>query len=231
MISILVLGFLLGMRHALEADHLAAVATLASRSRSTRHATVLGVVWGFGHTVTLFLVCSAALFMDAVVPESMARWLEAAVGVMLVLLGLDLLRRMVRERIHFHSHSHNDGTVHFHAHSHAGAPVPHPVKHEHEHVSDFPIRALYVGLIHGLAGSAALILLALGQVASPWVGLIYVGLFGLGSIVGMGVLTLVISLPLRSVRKFTSLYNGMQTTVGVATVVIGGVLVYQSTVV
>ncbi len=232
MTTILALGFLLGMRHALEADHLAAVASLASRCRSSRQATVLGMVWGLGHTITLFVACSAALFLDAVVPESMARMLEAAVGVMLLLLGFDLFRRMIRERVHFHTHRHHDGTVHFHAHAHAGSSEPHDAAnaHDHEHLYEptFPARALYVGLVHGLAGSAALILLALGEVTSPWLGMVYVGLFGIGSVIGMGVLTAIISLPLRGARRINSLYNGLQTVLGVTTIAVGVALIYQT---
>lgn len=227
MSAILILGFLLGMRHALDADHIAAVASLASRSHSSYHAVLQGVVWGVGHTAILFLVCSAALFLDAVMSERLAQGLEAAVGMMLILLGLDLVRRLWRENIHFHTHRHADGTVHFHAHSHAKDDRPHTLHHEHEHPRHFPRRALYVGLMHGLAGSAALILLTMGTVASPFIGLVYVGLFGLGSIGGMAVLSLAISVPLRCARKFTRVYNSLQATVAAATITIGGLLVYE----
>lgn len=232
MSSILVLGFLLGMRHALEADHIAAVATLATRSRSARQAVLQGVVWGLGHTITLFLACSAALFLETVVPERLARGLEGTVGAMLIVLGMDLLRRMWRDRIHFHAHRHDDGTAHVHAHSHAGDAGPRTMHqgrmHEHEHSRQFPARALYVGLMHGLAGSAALILLTLTTIGSPVTGLIYVGLFGIGSICGMAVLSAAISVPLRSARRFTWLYTGAQATVGLTTIVIGSVLVYEN---
>lgn len=228
MIEILVLGFLLGMRHSLEADHVAAVATLATRSLDTRHAVFQGAAWGLGHTITLFLACSLVLFLDTVVPDRLAQGLEAAVGVMLILLGADLVRRMVRERIHFHKHRHGDGTVHFHAHSHAGETGPHELHHEHEHPAHFPTRALCVGLMHGLAGSAALILLVLSSVASPLTGMLYVALFGVGSIAGMALLSLAISFPLRSARRFTWLHNAAQALVGCATIAVGGVLLYES---
>lgn len=228
MSAILVLGFLLGMRHALEADHVAAVATLAARSRGGRQAFFQGAAWGLGHTVTLFLACSVALFADALVPERLAQGLETAVGAMLILLGADLLRRLWRDRIHFHTHRHGDGTLHFHAHSHAGDTAAHGAHHRHHHPRRFPARAFYVGLMHGLAGSAALIVVTLTTVASPVTGLVYVGLFGLGSIGGMAVLSLVISVPLRSARKFTWLHNGLQGALGVVTVLVGGVLIYEN---
>lgn len=228
MSSILFLGFLLGMRHALEADHVAAVATLTAKNQGPRQAMLQGAVWGLGHTIMLFLACSLVLFLDTVVPERIAQSLEAAVGVMLIVLGVDLVRRLVRERIHFHVHRHDDGTVHFHAHSHKNDPLPHTVHHDHEHPRRFPTRALCVGLMHGMAGSAALILLTLGTVASPATGLAYVALFGVGSIGGMALLSLAISMPLRGARQCTWLYTGLQAAVGVATIGIGIALTYQN---
>lgn len=228
MSSLLLLGFLLGMRHALEADHIAAVATLATRSGSYRHVMFQGAVWGLGHTLTLLLACSVVLFLDTVIPARFAQGLEAVVGAMLILLGADLLRRMLRDRVHLHTHRHDDGTAHFHAHSHAGEPSAHTLDHQHAHARRFPARALYVGMIHGLAGSAALILLTLSTVSSPLTGLIYVGLFGVGSICGMALLSLVISVPLRSTRHFALLHHALQVTVGLATIAIGGMLVYQN---
>lgn len=226
MSEILILGFLIGMRHALEADHIAAVASLATRTHSIRQAVFQGTIWGLGHTITLFLVCSAVLLLETAVPGDLAQGLEMAVGVMLILLGTDVVLRMLRKRVHFHIHQHFDGTVHFHAHSHTGDSEP--AHHEHEHSRHFPTRALCVGLMHGLAGSAALIIITLGTVASTVTGLIYVALFGIGSIGGMAILSLAISVPLRGARHFTWLHNGTQATVGLATMAIGTTLVYEN---
>ena len=106
MISILLLGLLLGMKHAIEADHVAALATLATRSQSLAQTVKLGAVWGLGHTLTLLLFGGLVLALDLVMPERLAQALEFAVGIMLVLLGLDVLRRISRERVHFHIHRH-----------------------------------------------------------------------------------------------------------------------------
>ncbi len=232
MITLLVLGFLLGMRHALEADHVAAVASLASEGRSFRQAAREGAVWGLGHTLTLFAFGSLVIVMDAAVPERMAQGLEMAVAVMLVLLGADVLRRVVRDRVHFHAHRHGPDKVHFHAHSHQGERHHDPSHHDHEHPSGFPLRALLVGLVHGMAGSAALVLLTLETIASPWLGLVYIALFGFGSIAGMAVLSLAIAVPLRySARGLTWLHNGLRTTVGVATVALGVVTILNSSLV
>lgn len=228
MTTILILGFLLGMHHAMEADHVAAVASLSTRSATIGQTVCQGVAWGLGHTITLFLASSVVLFLDTVIPKMMAQALETAVGLMLIILGADVLRRLWQARIHFHVHRHPDGTVHFHAHSHKGDARHDPLHHEHTHRPGFPVRALCVGMVHGMAGSAALILVALETTMSPSIGLIYVALFGLGSIGGMALLSAVIALPLRSARGYTWLHNSLQGTVGIVTVVIGTLLMYEN---
>ena len=169
MATILFFGFLIGMRHALEADHVAAVATLASRSSSLRQSLRLGAIWGLGHSATLFAVGGAVLLADAVVSTEVARWLEGLVGVMLIFLGADVIRRMLRDRVHFHFHRHGS-VLHFHAHSHRDGRQHDNSAHEHEHLRGLTGRALVVGLIHGLAGTAALVLLTLEAMESFWMG-------------------------------------------------------------
>ena len=227
--SILALGFLLGMRHATDADHLAAVATLATRSRSVSHTVLQGVAWGTGHTLTLMLFGGAVLVAGAVVPARAAQALELAVGVMLVLLGADALYRLRRQRIHFHAHRHAGGVAHFHAHSHRGEGAPHdPARHEHPHPRGFPARALLVGMVHGMAGSAALVLLSLEALRSPAWGLVYIAIFGLGSILGMAALSAAIAVPLRlSSRRLTRAHDGLTAAVGLATLLIGCFIVYR----
>ena len=220
-------GFLLGMRHAVEADHVAALASLSTRPTSWVHAVRIGAVWGLGHTLTLFIVGTIVLLADTVVPERIAWGLELAVGVMLVGLGADVLRRLLRDRVHFHVHvhAHDNGTTHFHAHSHAEENG-----HCHEHGHGFPGRALVVGLTHGMAGSAALVLLAIAKAPSVAMGILYIGVFGAGSILGMALLSVAISMPLRySARLITSksFHNGLQGIVGVATVLIGFLLISE----
>lgn len=232
MTSILLIGFLLGMRHAIESDHVAAVASLATRRPTLRHAVLQGAVWGIGHTLTLFIACSAVLLLDSVMPERVVEGIEAAVGVMLVLLGSDVLRRLWHERIHFHVHHHGDGTVHLHAHSHKGEKLHDPRRHRHAHPEGFPLRALCIGMMHGLAGSAALLLLTVDGIAAPLAGLVYVALFGIGSIAGMALLSAVIAVPLQwSAQSITWLHNGLQGAVGVVTITVGSLLLYQSPVI
>jgi ABC-type nickel/cobalt efflux system permease component RcnA len=227
MISIIFLGFLIGMQHAMEADHIAAVASLATRNRSLKDTVRQGVSWGLGHALTLFLFGGLVVVMDTVVSERVAQGLELAVGFMLVLLGLDVIRRLISERIHFHSHHHGE-TVHFHAHSHGPGREHDADPHHHEHPGKFPLRALLVGIMHGMAGSAALIILALNSVTSITQGLLYIAMFGIGSILGMAALAMVISLPLRyTSRSLTWAHNGLKALVGVVTIGLGCLLIFE----
>jgi ABC-type nickel/cobalt efflux system permease component RcnA len=216
--TVLLFGLLFGMQHALEADHLAAVATLVTREKDTRRAVRQGVFWGLGHTLTLLLFGGVVMVIGVVLSERWVHGLEGAVGVMLVLLGLDLLRRLWRERVHFHAHTHAPAEAaasldiptaaqHFHAHSHRDDTTPHDRhQHRHEH-RPLPLRALLVGMVHGLAGSAALVLLTLQQVRDPWIGLLYVVLFGLGSVAGMAALSWAVALPMRLTATHLGRYH------------------------
>jgi hypothetical protein len=200
MISAMLLGLLLGMRHALEADHIAAVASLVVSSRSTRISLLHGAAWGVGHTMTLMVVGTFVILTHSAFSTTTAVVLEGCVGLMLIALGLDVARRMVRDRIHLHLHEHPGGVRHFHAHSHTGASIAHQHDgHEHRHLGGephgFPKRAVFVGLMHGLAGSAALVVWALRTTDSVGLGLLYMALFGLGSVIGMALLSATIAMP------------------------------------
>ena len=239
MFSILALGFLIGMRHTLEADHVAAVAALTARAGSVRNAVPLGLAWGAGHTVTLTAFALAVLVLEAAIPIQLAGYLELAVGVMLIALGADVLVRLARDRIHFHVHRHGSGVVHFHAHSHANettrAAARRPQNHDHGsrsahdhgHPRGFKVRAFLVGIMHGMAGSAALIVLSLQTAPSTAAGLTTIALFGVGSRLGMGMLTAVIAWPLgRWGRTLTWLHNGAKAGVGTLTIALGaGILI------
>ena len=221
MFGILGLGFLLGMQHALEADHIAAVSSIAARRTDIGDIVRHGLTWGLGHTLTLFVFAGAAILLGRAIPENFARPLEAAVGLMLVGLGAHVLWRLWRDRVHFHAHGHGDGTVHVHAHSHTGETLPH-ARAAHAHAHGFRWRTLLVGLMHGMSGSAALLLLAVSQASSPAAGLGYVALFGVGSMIGMGALSMVIAVPLAvSARWLTWSNSALQGAVGVVTVAIG----------
>jgi len=226
--SILLIGLLLGMKHATEADHLAAVATLATRQNSLAQTMKQGVAWGIGHTLTLMLFGGIVLGLGKSIPQHMAQGLELAVGLMLIALGGDVFRRLMRQRVHLHVHIHDNGVQHVHGHSHL-CEGPHPLSHHrHPHGPGLPLRALAVGMMHGMAGSAALVLLSLEAAPSFSLGLIYIALFGVGSIVGMALLSLAIAVPLRlSARYLGWLYTGMTGLVGGFTCALGVFMVYQ----
>ncbi|MCH7865701.1 MAG: urease accessory protein, partial [Proteobacteria bacterium] len=186
MASILFLGFFIGMHHALEADHVAAVASIASGEKSVQRIVRHGVVWGMGHTLTLLVFGGGAVLLGAAMPETLAHGLETAVGFMLIFLGGHVLYRLARDRVHFHIHRHHDGVSHLHAHSHRGEPRRHdPDRHQHEHQGRLPLRTLLVGMMHGMAGSAALLVLTAASVGPAPLVLLYVALVGAGSIIGM----------------------------------------------
>jgi high-affinity nickel permease len=228
MFGILGLGFLLGMQHALEADHIAAVSSIAARRTDVGDIVKHGLTWGLGHTLTLFIFAGVAILLGRAIPEHVARPIETAVGIMLVGLGAHVLWRLWRDRVHFHKHSHGDGTVHIHAHSHASETVAH-ARAPHAHGHGFRWRTLLVGLMHGMAGSAALLVLAATQASSPAIGLGYVALFGIGSMIGMGALSSVIAVPLAvSARWLTWANRSLQGAVGVVTIAIGVATIYTT---
>jgi hypothetical protein len=228
MFGILGIGFLLGMQHALEADHIAAVSSITARRTDVRDIAKHGLTWGLGHTLTLFVFAGAAILLGHAIPEDLARPLEGAVGIMLVGLGAHVLWRLWRDRVHFHRHGHGDGTEHIHVHSHANEAIPHQ-KSAHLHQHGFRWRTLLLGSMHGMAGSAALLVLAISQVANAAYGMFYVLLFGIGSMLGMGALSVVITVPLAvSARWLTWANRGLQAGIGVITIGIGCVTIYST---
>jgi len=221
MIPILLLGLLVGMKHALEADHVAAVATLATRSASLGERVKLAGMWGLGHAGTLMLFGGTVLALGVSLPDRVARTFEGVVGLMLVALGLDVLRRLRRRGVHFHRHRHGDGRQHLHAHAHDSGTAP-AGAHDHEHARGLPLRALLVGTMHGLAGSAALVLLSLELTRSTAQALLYLAAFGIGSVAGMAALSLAISLPLRVASgRFGTAWRLVEGALGVVTVALG----------
>ncbi len=203
-LAILPLGFLIGITHAFEADHLAAVTALQYNRKGRIAIAVRGAIWGFGHTFSLLLVSAAVFLLGLTMTGRLEAGLEFAVGVMIVAIGANVLWRLRREKIHMHVHSHDDNR-HIHFHSHAKENVPHSQStHTHKHKS----RAvsgkgviLGVGMVHGLAGSGAFLVLMSATADTFAQALTYVLVFGLGTILGMGFLTLIISLPLNYMQR------------------------------
>jgi sulfite exporter TauE/SafE len=212
------LGLLLGIQHALDPDHLIAVSTIVSEHRNFKWASLIGAFWGLGHTTTLFIVGLIVIGLRVTIPPRLGSGLELLVAVMLVILGLNVLRKCFGpERVHLHTHSHNPEThTHFHVHEVPGQD------HAHPHPFKAMRRPFIVGMVHGLAGSAALMLLVLSTIESPFGGLVYIVIFGLGSVGGMLLLSGIISLPfILTAQRFTVMNRWIRVVAGVASVTFG----------
>ena len=191
------LGFVLGLKHALDGDHLAAVSTFVTEERSLLRSSLIGVFWGLGHTGALLVFGLTIAACRVVVSPSISRFLEFLVGCMLIVLGANVLRKLAAgHAIHVHSHEH-DGVRHSHPHVHLGRP-----DHvHHHHVLRVGGRPFIVGVVHGLAGTAAVMLLVVGAIPSLFLAAGYILIFGVGSIGGMVAISLLMSLPLALAAK------------------------------
>lgn len=222
---ILSLGLVFGLKHATEVDHVVAVTTIVSRHKNVFRSAVVGGLWGMGHTVSLLVVAVIVLSLRIAIPEVVSAWLEFGVALMIIGLGVSALWRALRKSGHVHVHKHDhDGLSHTHVHFHE-----HETRHEpaarsrHSHnVSRVGWKPVLVGMVHGLAGSGALTLLVLTQIGSPWLGLLYVLTFGLGSIVGMLLMSALIGLPFAvASAKLTHIHHGLQTAAAVLSICFG----------
>jgi sulfite exporter TauE/SafE len=214
----LALGFVLGLKHALDADHLVAVSTIVGRERSVWKSSIVGAVWGMGHTASLFIAAVAVILLKLTISPRVALTLEFGVGLMLILLGLDLVRRVITGEISIHSHSHADGDAE-HAHLHVHTDALAAADESHHPVGKRPF---WVGLVHGFAGSAALMLFVLTTITSPWMGLLYVLVFGAGTIGGMLVMSAIIGLPFALAnRVFSGIVGKIQFAAGLGSLGFG----------
>jgi ABC-type nickel/cobalt efflux system permease component RcnA len=202
------LGFALGIRHALDPDHLVAVSTIVSRHKSVVRSSIVGAFWGVGHTASLLICGIIVLALRLRIPDSVVAAAERAVAVMLVLLGVNALWRAIRSsKVHAHFHTH-EGRRHIHFHAHQAQSQG---SHDHRHVFEMGLRSLLIGMVHGLAGTGALMILVIAAAPSLLAGSIYILLFGLGSIAGMLILSSAISIPfVVSARFFQAFNSGLQ---------------------
>jgi high-affinity nickel permease len=217
LVTALGLGLLLGLRHALDADHVAAVSTLVSRERGLVRACLLGAFWGAGHTLALLGAGIAVIAFKLTITPGVEEALERTVGLVLVLLGGHvLLRALGGLRVHGHEHTH-DGVAHRHAHLHVGSSDA-----AHVHLIQLGGRPFVVGLLHGLAGSAALTLLVLGTIPSPIGALAYIVVFGVGSTAGMLLLSGLVGLPVAlAAHGAHRLQTAIQVVAGIGSAALG----------
>lgn len=206
-LTALALGFLLGMRHATDADHVVAVATIVARERRLLAALRIGTLWGIGHTATILLVGGAIVAFGLVVPPELGLSLELSVGVMLILLGALNVAWAARRNASSRSNGAGDN---------AGALL------------GARLQPLLIGSVHGLAGSAAIALLVLTTLRDTAFALVYLAVFGLGSVLGMALLTSAMAAPLAlASRRFTSFTRHLAGVSGAVSILFGLFLVYQ----
>ena len=228
--ALLAFGLVFGLKHATEVDHVVAVSTIVSEHRNVWRSALVGGLWGLGHTASLIIVGVLVLVFRVAIPQRVANWLEFGVALMIIALGVLAITRVLRKRadIHLHRHIHDGQShvhVHFHEHGteHASAVSSDASSLRHSHaIARIGFKPLLVGAMHGLAGSAALALLVLTQIQSILLGLLYLGLFGLGSTAGMLLMSSLIGLPFAlSGRRLTSINYGLQTAAGTLSIAFG----------
>jgi ABC-type nickel/cobalt efflux system permease component RcnA len=223
--SMLAFGLVFGLKHAVEADHLAAVSTIVSERKSLLSSSLVGGLWGLGHTISLLIAGAAILLFHVKIGERTVLALEFCVGLMLIGLGANGLRKLLGGgTIHTHLHRHGY-RAHFHPHFHREPAES--AQHTHHGLS-LNARPLLVGMVHGIAGSTALMLLVLSTVSSRAVGFAFIALFGVGSIAGMMMMSLLVSIPLQlTANRFKRTHRAVQTLTAIFSLGLGMMLAYH----
>jgi sulfite exporter TauE/SafE len=209
-LSILALGFVLGIKHAIEPDHVIAVSTIASQSKKLFRSSLAGVFWGIGHTATLFIVGIILLIMKGQIPEKWAMSLEFLVGIMLVYLGISTITSL--KKIHVHQHEHDSETINQHGNQQKNLSY---------------IKSMVIGLVHGLAGSGAIVLLTMSTVKSVLESAFYILIFGFGTVIGMLFFTTILGISFIFSAKRLKLNKTLTQITGVVSTVFGIYYMYN----
>ena len=251
-LSIIALGFFLGMRHATDPDHVIAVATIVTRQQNLTRAALVGAFWGLGHTVTILVVGAGIILFNLVIPVRVGLSMELSVGLMLIVLGIvnvtSFLRSIPDARlaaegsapqpdaiVHSHSHGHGD-FVHTHRHMHESGAHVHdtgkiPLAFLDRMLARFGayqhLRPLLVGIVHGLAGSAAVALLVLTTIRNPHWAIAYLLVFGVGTIAGMMVITMSLASTIKFAGKSQHVARKLGMASGLLSLGFGLLVVYQ----
>lgn len=224
---VLTLGLAIGLQHAFEPDHVAAVSTQISKRRyklqsikkiiteGTLKSSFLGAMWGAGHTTTLVLMGLVVYFLTLSIPQNVFMGFEFVVGTMLVFLAFTTFRNKKLFKLkHLHTHTHNDGTIHTHPHEHDG-------EHKHSH------KSYIIGCIHGLAGSGSLVVLTASTLGNIETALSFILIFGIGSVIGMVLVSGLIGLPFAFLNKIESANKTLRYIAGFASLLIGTNILYE----
>lgn len=223
--GILLLGLVTGLRHSMEADHIAAVlSVLASNHKNIKRASMLGAIWGLGHTMSLFVAGLVVLLFAVNISETISSRLEFGVGIMLLFLGFTTLTgwsigkffKGLRHKTssHKHIHYHESNIVHSHGHIHDN-------EHKHGH------KSLIIGMVHGMAGSGALLLIVLSTINSIPLGLAYIAIFGAGSIGGMAAVSTLMGIPFVKLSNSAKISIALRYAAAITTLAIGAGLIYD----
>ena len=223
--GILLLGVLTGLRHSMEADHIAAVLSIvASSHKNIKRASMLGAIWGLGHTMSLFVAGLVVLLLAVNISETISSRLEFGVGIMLLFLGFTTLTGWSigkffkglrhQKSSHKHIHYHQDNIVHSHGHIHDN-------EHKHGH------KSLIIGMVHGMAGSGALLLIVLSTINSIPLGLAYIAIFGAGSIGGMAGVSTLMGIPFVKLSNSAKISIALRYAAAITTLAIGAGLIYD----
>ena len=230
--GILLLGLVTGLRHSIEADHVAAVlSVVASNRKNIKRASMLGAIWGLGHTTSLFVAGLVVLLLAVNISDTISNRLEFGVGIMLVFLGVTTftgwsIGKFFKGLRHRKSSSSSSSSSHDHIHHHQGNVV-HSHRHVHDDEHGHGHKSLIIGMIHGMAGSGALLVIVLSTINSIPLGLAYIAIFGAGSIGGMAGISTLMGIPFVKLSNSAKISMALRYAAAITTLAIGAGLIYD----